>query len=128
MLGVSVEPGLERIAAGAGGVVGLRARVLAGLARVGGGGQIVRFGLIVGFVVVIEGGNLKERGRAECVHPRENGVAVRLVLAVAEAGGVVELIFPVIRIGIVRDLVVVGAKLADEADLVVRITIINERG
>ena len=43
------------------------------------------------------------------MEPGEGGVAVGFVLAVAETAGVVERVFPAVGIGVVGDLVVVGA-------------------
>ena len=50
--------------------------------------------------------------------PGKRGDAIGFVFAVAQAGGIVQLVFPVVGIGIVGDLVVVGAELAHETQLV----------
>ena len=64
----------------------------------------------------------------EGVQPGEGAVAVGLVLAVAQAAGVVELVLPVVGIGVVGNLVVVGAELGDVAELVGGVAVVDERG
>jgi len=62
------------------------------------------------------------------MQPGEGCVAVRLVLAVAEATGVIELVLPVVGIGIVRNLIVVGPQLAHQTKLVRGVVIVKQRG
>ena len=50
------------------------------------------------------------------------------MLAVAQAAGVVELVLPVVGVGVVGDLVVVGAELGDVAKLVGGVVVVDERG
>ena len=126
VLGVAVDAGRDGIVGDDGGDAGLQAGVEAGFVGGGGSGRVVRVGLIVGLIEVEEGADLRGGLGVEGVQPGEGGVAVGFVFAVAEAAGVVEGVFPAVGIGVVGDLVVVGAELADEAVLVGGVVVVDD--
>ena len=94
----------------------------------GGDRKIVRVGVVVGAVVVIEGGERQQEFRVEGVHPGSIQDRVALVLPVAQAAAVVLGILKVVRIRIVGDLVVVLAQRGHQAQLVRRVGVEDQRG
>src|ERR1700722_17199369 len=127
MLAEGVEACLDGVAGDLGGDVGLCSGV--GGAAVGGGGygDVVGVGFVVGTVVVEEGRDLKDGGGVEGVKPGEGGNGVGFVLAVAEADGLELLVAYAVGVGVVGDLEVVGAELGDEAELVFRGAVVEQR-
>ncbi len=72
--------------------------------------EIVGVGVIVGAVVVIEGGERKQELRVEGVHPGEVQDRIAFMLPVTQAAAVVLGILKAVRVRIVGNLIVVLAQ------------------
>ena len=118
MLAEGVEACLQGVAGDGGRNAGLRTCVGGGAVGGGCGGRVVWIGVVASLVVVDEGRDLDHSGRVKGVQPGEGGEAVCLMLGVAQAAGVVLLIFEVIGIGVIGDLEEVFAQLGDETELI----------
>lgn len=79
----------------------------------------MRTGYVVRAVVVIEGRDAGNSVVAEVVNPGESDESVILVFIVTELAGGEDFVVEVVGIGLVGDLVIVGAELRDDTDLVV---------
>lgn len=81
---------------------------------------------VVCAIEVIEGRDVEQSSAVEVVNPTESGEGVSFMLAVAELAGREDLVFVVSGVGVVGNLVVVGADLGNEAKLVVGVWIEDE--
>src|SRR5580704_12025810 len=106
MLAVAVNPATEGILRNHRRKGGLNAGIVSGLVRGGGIGEILKAGIILSAVVMVERRKLQQGRGVEVMHPGEGSVTIGLMLTIPQTARIVELVLPGIDVWIVGDLVI----------------------